>query len=319
MNDITVIPPYEQAYLLNAKLIARGDTLRDPVITIGGQAVQYWVSYYREQYRDALPDARHVTSIDVDYSARRHDIAAIAQALGVDAIFNDGLPPSLARFALVDSQTHRIQEVDGRYFADPEHPDQPNTVDIIDFPLGFDYRDLSGSLLGLNTELFMIEPDGPDFPALHPMVRVLNPLACLRSRFSNLLSLPRPTVTEVARIKAMMVACVYFIIEKFEQITDPADDDENNPVTFREVRIYLDEFLRFAVKPEIIRAQVEHDLPLYRIPEQLAAVFAADPEGYWVPENLWKEELPRKAEHIRKYAERIERDMARRAREKRPQ
>jgi len=116
MSDYPVIPPYEQAYLLNKQLIARAHLFRDPVITIGGQAVQYWVSYYYQLYRNALPDARLITSVDVDYAARRHDITAIARALGVDANLNDaGQPPSLARFLLIDEATRTIKAVKGRF------------------------------------------------------------------------------------------------------------------------------------------------------------------------------------------------------------
>ncbi|MDU4127305.1 hypothetical protein [Pantoea sp.] len=116
MSPDPVIPPFEQAYILNKKLIDKANTLSDPVITVGGQAIQYWVAYYRELYRDALPDARLVTSVDVDYAARRHDVAAIAAALGVDPNMNEqGQPPSLARFALVDLKTQQIKNVDGRF------------------------------------------------------------------------------------------------------------------------------------------------------------------------------------------------------------
>lgn len=48
MSESSVIPPYEQAYLLNKQLIARAETLAAPLITIGGQAIQYWGSNYRE-------------------------------------------------------------------------------------------------------------------------------------------------------------------------------------------------------------------------------------------------------------------------------
>lgn len=66
-----VIPPYEQMYLLNQQLICNADQLKHAVITVGGQAVQYWISYYHAQYGDRLPDERLTTSVDCDYSALR--------------------------------------------------------------------------------------------------------------------------------------------------------------------------------------------------------------------------------------------------------
>lgn len=96
----------------------------------------------------------------ISFSARRHNVAAIAAALGVDPNMNEqGQPPSLARFALVDGDTEQIKDVDGRFFADPDAPDRLNTVDVIDFPSGFNYVDFSGDNLILNTERFMVEQD----------------------------------------------------------------------------------------------------------------------------------------------------------------
>ena len=71
--------PYEQMYLLNQQLICNADQFKHAVITVGGQAVQYWISHYHAQYGDRLPDERLTTSVDCDYSARKDDIAAIAK------------------------------------------------------------------------------------------------------------------------------------------------------------------------------------------------------------------------------------------------
>lgn len=318
MSESSVIPPYEQAYLLNKQLIAKAETLADPVITIGGQAIQYWVSYYRELYRDALPDARLVTSVDLDYSARRHDVAAIAAALGVDPNMNEqGQPPSLARFALVDGDTEQIKEVDGRFFADPDAPDRPNTVDVIDFPSGFNYEDFSGDNLILNTERFMVEQDTAECAESHELVRVINPIACIRSRLSNLRDLRRSPEIEVARIKAMMLPAVYFMLEKFDAINDPEDKTKSHPVSFRAMKVYLDELFRIAMQESVIRSQVEHNINLHLILEQLVAVFEAEPDSYFVPEAFWTKELPIKAATLRETVERIRRDKQRRAEEKR--
>ena len=317
MSEYPVIPPYEQTYLLNKQLIARAHLFRDPVITIGGQAVQYWVSYYHQLYRNALPDARLITSVDVDYAARRHDITAIARALGVDANLNNpGQPPSLARFVLIDAATRSIKTVKGRFFADPAQPAHANTVDIIDFPSGFTWHDFAGENLLLNTEPFYVSQEHPDEPEYHERVRVINPLACLRSRFSNLQTLRRDPLIEVARIKALMLPCVYFLLEKFDAVSAPDEMTAAQPVSFREMKRYADALYTFAMQEDVVRVQVSHEIALYRIIEQLMAIFAAEPESYNVPVAFWQKELPVKAADMKKYVERICQDKQRRLQQK---
>jgi len=56
---------------------------------------------------------------------------------------------------------------------------------------------------------------------------------------------------EVARINAMMLPVVYFLLEKFDAVTDPADEAERCPVRFREMKAYLDEFFRISMQKQI--------------------------------------------------------------------
>lgn len=52
MSVPNVIPAYEQVYLLNRQLICNADRFKHAVITVGGQAVQYWISCYHALYGD---------------------------------------------------------------------------------------------------------------------------------------------------------------------------------------------------------------------------------------------------------------------------
>lgn len=215
-TELDILPPEEQVYLLNKRLICNAQKLASPVITVGGQAVQYWFSYYLEKYVKS-PDIRLITSIDCDYSAQKNDVLAIANILNINRLnFNNGHPPSIAQFMLIDKDTKSISIDNGRLFAIPGEPDVANVVDIIDHPSGFSFDDFRGDKLLLHTSPFYIKPDGPDVPMMDDKVRVLNPIACIRSRFSNLTNLRRDPEIECARINALKIPCYYFLIEAFD-------------------------------------------------------------------------------------------------------
>ncbi|WP_094120909.1 hypothetical protein [Pantoea conspicua] len=219
MPNQNVIPPYEQMYRLNQQLILNADRLQYAVVTVGGQAVQYWISAYYDLYNSSrLPDDRLTTSIDCDYSARKDDIAAIAETLNVKFWSNKGgNPPSLAQFMLIDRDTDDIKQIDDGLFAVPDDPEVANTVDIIDKPGGFERVDFLGTKLHIFTTPFLIESTGPNVPEMHEKVRVLNPIACVRSRFSNLIDLRRDPEVENSRINALKIPCFYFLLEVFDK------------------------------------------------------------------------------------------------------
>lgn len=118
---------------------------------------------------------------------------------------------------LIDQDTHDIKRDDGRIFANPDAPDEANTVDIIDRPGGFECSDFQGDKLYLHTTPFFVEATGPGMPEMDEKVRVLNPIACMRSRFSNLFALRRTPEIEIARINALKIPCYYFLIEQFDE------------------------------------------------------------------------------------------------------
>lgn len=298
MSENEAIPPFEQAYLLNTQLIASGDQLRDAVITVGGQAVQYWVSYFHDQYGDELPDERLVTSIDVDYSANKHDVNAIAHALHVDVSLNDkGNPPSVARFLLIDSKTKEIKQVDGRYFSDPEDPEMANTVDVIDWPAGFELGDFSDKKLLLNTEPFLIALGDTEEPVKHEKVRVLNPIACIKSRFANLKILRRRRDVELARINALKIPCFLFILEMFDE---------------RDFRVARDHFMNLyalAWDENYLRLQTElrdakHNVSLLPILEKVHEYLVVHFDDFELPEDFVHKDLPNRLRQLRKRSER---------------
>ncbi|WP_312178008.1 hypothetical protein [Pseudescherichia sp.] len=65
-----VISPENQLVMLNRYLIDNAHLLPSPVITVGGQAVMYWYATYMDFYPEQ-PDMTFITSIDVDYVAKK--------------------------------------------------------------------------------------------------------------------------------------------------------------------------------------------------------------------------------------------------------
>ncbi|AIX51158.1 hypothetical protein PSNIH1_13430 [Pantoea sp. PSNIH1] len=61
---------------------------------------------------------------------------------------------------------------------------------------------------------------------------------------------------------------------------------------------------------------MRYEMALYRIVEQLMAIFAAEPESYNVPAAFWQKALPVKAADMKEYVERIRQDKQRRLQQK---
>ena len=310
MSVQAVIPPYEQVYLLNQQLICNADQFKHAVITVGGQAVQYWISYYHAQYGDRLPDQRLTTSVDCDYSARKDDIAAIAKTLGVETWENkNGQPPSLAQFMLIDQDTNEIKRDGNRLFAVPDAPDEPNVVDIIDRPGGFDRSDFLGEKLYLHTVPFYVEANVQGMPEMSEKVRVLNPIACMRSRFSNLIDLRRAPEIEIARINALKVPCYFFLIEQFD--VEP----------FRIAREMFMELWQLAGNENCLRQQAfwhtwqgpllemqrSNNITLLDILERVHQFLVEHPDDFDIPEAFLTKELPLKLAQL---SDRFERYIA---------
>ncbi|QCA05857.1 hypothetical protein [Pantoea vagans] len=279
------IPPEEQILKLNRYLIDNAVQLPSPVITVGGQAVMYWYLTYLHFYPDQH-DITSITSIDVDYVTRKEGVDVIAKIFNVSAqvqgIFN---PPSIAVLSLIDKDTGRVKEdAQGQFLNEPLN--EANIVDIIDRPTGFDVGDFVGDKLALNTEPFLVMPDRHGAAMSHEFVRVLNPVACIRSRLSNaIVPMGKDRLTEAERIRVLALPVFNFLLEKLQTLP------------FRQGRRYVDYFISFIWDRSFRRFQAEHRIPLFRIVEQLVAELEQDPE-HEVPPEFYQEELSRKVDFL---------------------
>lgn len=238
------------------------------------------------------PDLTAITSFDVDYVTRKEGVDVIAKIFNVESrvqeIFN---PPSIAVLNLIDKNTGKVKEDAQGQFLN-ERLNEANIVDIIDRPTGFEAGDFVGDKLTLNTEPFLVMPDRHGAAMGHERVRVLNPIACIRSRLSNAtVPMGKDKLTEAERIRVLALPTFNFMLEKLQTLP------------FRQSRQYIDYFVSFIWARAFRRFQAEHKIPLYRIVEQLVAELRHNPSDYVSP-RLYLEELPRKVDYLAKEYER---------------
>ncbi|MGK3143856.1 hypothetical protein [Pantoea sp. C2G6] len=279
------IPPEEQTIRLNRYLIDNARLLPSPVITVGGQAVMYWYLTWLHLYPDQ-PDMTAIASMDVDYVARKEGVEVIAKIFNVAGNVQDVFtPPSIAVLSLIDKDTGKVKEDAQGQFLN-ERLNEANIVDIIDRPAGFEAGDFAGDKLVLNTEPFLVMPDRHGAAMSHEFVRVLNPIACIRSRLTNATTpMGKDRQTEAERIRVLALPAFNFLLEKLQTLP------------FRQGRKYLDYFVSFIWNRAFRRFQAEHRIPLYRIVEQLVAELEQE-SGDNVPPALYREELPRHVEFL---------------------
>lgn len=251
MDEKKFLQPLDQLYYLNKSLIDNKDKIESNIITVGGQAVHYWTVYYLGYY-GIRPDEAYIASNDVDYSTTRKNVSAMADIFNAAPNFNDqGQPPSIALILLKDRVTHKIKSEDGHLYIDKEmydgeHKLSPNIVDIIDFPAGFEHDDFINKKLLINTEPFELPIEFETPP--EEKIRILNPIACIRSRCSNLsLHIKGNVIEEVERINSLRVPVIVFIIDKFKFCN------------FREAKRFLYSLLDMLTTDLVLKAIVTHD------------------------------------------------------------
>jgi len=252
----------------------------------------YWYLTYLHLYPDQ-PDVTAITSIDVDYVARKEGVDVIARIFNVESKTQDIFhPPSIAVLSLIDRDTGQVKEDEQGQFLNARL-NEANIVDIIDRPTGFDADDFVANKLRLNTEPYLVMPDRHGAAMCHEFVRVLNPLACIRSRLSNAtVPMGKDRLTEAERIRVLALPAFNFLLEKLQTLP------------FRVGRKYVDYFLSFIWQRDFRRFQAEHNIPLYRIVEQLTVELEHDPGNYISPE-LYMKELPRKIDYLKQEYERF--------------
>ncbi|HDX8643684.1 TPA: hypothetical protein RQN58_002118 [Aeromonas dhakensis] len=289
MDENDFLQPIDQLFFINKALIENADKIIEPIITVGGQAVHYWVVHYLSFYR-APPESVYITSNDVDFSTRRSNLSAIETILNVEAnVDENGPPPSLALILLKDKVTHKIKSEHGKYYVNHElydgaHEIKPNIVDVIDFPAGFEHTDFKEKSLLLNTEPFQLPIELETPP--NDLIRILNPISCVRSRIANIDQKIKHNITaEVERIKSLRVPVVVFILDKFLQ------------VDFRDAKEYLYKLFELLQNKITIRTIAKHNIDFHSV---LDALYESLKGLDGIEEEFLSKDFVRRAEYTKK-------------------
>ena len=133
----------------------------DAVVLVGGQAVNYWLSFYRGR-ESTLDGLAVVTSDDVDFWGTQEDAARMAQAIGghfkpvaVDAMAAATAIVTFADKQGVERRIDFLRTVHGLH-----------VKDVRETAVEIELRDREGRPTGI-------------------LLRVLHPVLCLVSRFHN--------------------------------------------------------------------------------------------------------------------------------------
>ena len=184
------LAPLDQVFHLCKEIYAHLDQLNRPVIIIGGQSISYWLEYF--DYVNTLSDADRAlaTSVDVDFCGSKDDFLILTERWNVDFQIPsiDQSTPEVGISVLLHKQTGKITETDGLMYVDigawiNNQQEEPNQVDFLELPMGFKRHDFMNGRLLQHTELFQFPSEFELAPVDN--LRVLNPLACIKSRMLN--------------------------------------------------------------------------------------------------------------------------------------
>jgi hypothetical protein len=194
---------YEQT----AQVLRRLADLEHPIVLVGGQAVNFWASYYEARAPELAAHAPYASK-DIDFMGSRHAVRECARRLGGTAklaTLDDMNTPSTGAVVFVDEGNHTRQ------------------IDFLGSVAGLDDADL------VETAVPATVDDEHGIPIASFLV--LNPVLCLRSRAYNVAYLPGYQ-TEHARsqLRAAIICARQFASDLLA--SDPAEALACNEVFF---------------------------------------------------------------------------------------
>lgn len=140
-----------------------GDALPgDALVLVGGQAVNYWLSYYRTR-EPSLKQLAAVTSDDVDFCGTQDDAIRMARAIAGSSVRTVDVEARAAATAIVT-------------FEDKQGV--PRQIDFLRTVHGLDVQTIRDTAIEVELKDRADKPTGI-------LLRVMHPVLCLVSRFHN--------------------------------------------------------------------------------------------------------------------------------------
>ena len=140
----------------------------DAIVLVGGQALIYWLTYYRERV-EALRHLSFVTSDDVDFYGTQEDARRMAEAIAGSDVRNFGVDSLSAATAIV-----RFRDQAG----------EERQIDFLRTIHGLDTEQVRNTAIEVELKDRAGNPTGF-------RLRVLHPVLCLVSRFHNTHGFPK--------------------------------------------------------------------------------------------------------------------------------
>lgn len=161
----------------------------DSLVLVGGQAINYWLAFYRSS-EPRLATLAGVTSSDVDFLGSRESVNRIAAALRGTVKIDEPRAPTLAVVRFVDRNGHE------------------RIIDFLRNVYGLEEQRVRETAIPVETRDASGDPSGIELKILHPVL-------CLESRVHNVHSLegyqtPRALKQLTAAVgcaRAYIVAC----------------------------------------------------------------------------------------------------------------
>ena len=178
-------------YQATIRILSRLQGLEHPIVLVGGQAVNFWASYYADRVEE-LREGAPYTSKDIDFEGTHHAVEECARRLGGKALLatlDDPGTPNTGVVAFIDDDHHE------------------RMIDFLLAPAGLDEREVVTTSIPAT----VLAADGS------PTFNVLHPILTLRSRVHNVAYLPGYDSDQSLRqLRAAILCAGAYVLEAID-------------------------------------------------------------------------------------------------------